>query len=92
MHLVCGPQPFHEGERLFEPSDAVRYLQAERLKLFLLVAQTNAEDEPASGYLVERRDLFGHVHRVLERAFTDTFISEPGKPAEHWEDGPEETR
>ena len=32
------------------------------------------------------------VHRVLERAFTDTFISEPGKPAEHWEDGPEETR
>lgn len=32
------------------------------------------------------------VHRVLERAFRDTFISEPGKPAEHWEDVPEETR
>ena len=67
VDAVVGPQLAQQPQPLLEARDPLLERHAERLVLGLHVAEPEADVEPALADDVERRELLGEHHRVVER-------------------------
>jgi len=66
-HGLAAPQPLDELERLDEAAHALPRVQAERRVLGVTVAEPDTHDEPTAADHVQRRQLLGEVHRLMQR-------------------------
>jgi len=63
---LLGPEPLHDGQLLLEAGAAFLEIDAVQRELVGLVADRDAEHEPAVGDHVQHRHILGQSHRVVE--------------------------
>ena len=67
FHGRAGPGLLDELDAFFDPLAAVLHVDAENVELVADETAADAEIEAALRQLIQRRRLFGHPHRIVER-------------------------
>ena len=67
IDFLAGPQPLHDVDGLHEPRHTVLARGSRGCQLRLAVANPDAENHPALGYLVEGRDILSDLNGVMQR-------------------------